>query len=237
MTYLARLTALMLAFAPAAHAQLAETLEPLIPSAAPPATAEAHPTPAPVMTAPSASEAIDAAKPNTPVVAAPAEPAAEVAVTPPPPPALSEAQAASPAMPQAQLAPAAGQAMPNFGSEGYGAIPALPLEIMTNGRVTYVSGGVGDEELQMLKDRAGEFNVHLLLSATNGDFIGGTLVRVLDAQGAEVLQVPDAGPYLYMKLPPGAYTLEATATQGGIKSTKVKAPATGSTRAHLAFIE
>lgn len=165
---------------------------------------------------------------------APAEPVAvaapvEEAPKPKPKAKAKPKPAPAPAAPATPIVP--------FGSEGSGAIPALPLDIMTNGNVTYVTGGIGDEEMEMLKSRENDFNVHLLLTSTHGEYIGGVMVRVLNEQGQEVLTANDAGPYLYVKLPPGKYTLEGTATQGGIKSVKVNAPASGFTKAHIVYIE
>src|SRR4051812_6936733 len=35
-------------------------------------------------------------------------------------------------------------------SVGEGAIPAMPIQAMTNGEITYLSGGISDEELAQL---------------------------------------------------------------------------------------
>jgi hypothetical protein len=90
------------------------------------------------------------------------------------------------------------------------AIAPLPLEIKTQGDITYVTGGVGDEELRMLLAKGGDFNLHLLLNAKGGDYLSNIAIHVTDAKGTGVLDVSDAGPYLYVKLAPGKYSLEAT---------------------------
>ena len=93
-------------------------------------------------------------------------------------------------------------------SEGSGAIPSLPLEVQTNNGITYVTGGVGDEEVAQLKSSVHNYNLHLLMSAPGGAFIGDVTVNIADAGGANVLMVQNAGPYFYAKLLPGKYTVE-----------------------------
>lgn len=233
-------TATLLLAATAAYAQeAAPAVTPLVPATAPMLAVPAEPAePAPVAPAATPTPTPAAA----PVAEMPA-PAAEPAPVETPASAPVEEEKPAPVKPKSKAKPKpkpvtkpAAPVTP-FGSEGFGAIPALPLDIMTNGNVMYVTGGIGDEELEMLKAHDNEFNVHLLLSASSGEYIGGVMVRVLNEAGAEVVTVNDAGPYLYLKLPPGKYTLEGTATQGGIKSVKVNAPASGYSKAHIAYIE
>jgi hypothetical protein len=119
-------------------------------------------------------------------------------------------------------------------SQGSGAIPALPLNVMTNGQVTYVSGGISDEELDMLKARSGEFNLHIMINATGGAFMVPSKFHVLDSKGLEVLRIDDAGPYVYAKLTPGKYTIEAV-EEGEIKTATVNVPANGAAKVQLTF--
>src|SRR4051812_40084814 len=67
--------------------------------------------------------------------------------------------ASMPAQPP-MMQPAAG-----VDSVGNGAIPALPLQVMTNGNITYINGGIGDEELEQLKAQGNAYNLHVMLSA------------------------------------------------------------------------
>jgi len=140
---------------------------------------------------------------------------------------------AAPAVPaEASAAPAA-----MIDSEGGGAIPALPLEAISQGGVTYITGGIGDEELAELKALEKNYNLHMLMTAPGGAFIGDVTVRVLDAQGKALLSVDDAGPYFYAKLAAGTYTLDLNSPSGGSKTVKVKIPAKGSVRELVAFKE
>lgn len=119
-------------------------------------------------------------------------------------------------------------------SKGGGAIPALPLEVKTSGSVKYVSGGVGDEEMAQLKAIGQEYNLHLLLTAKSGEYITGVNFRVLGEGGKEVLSMQGAGPYVFVKLPAGSYTLEAT-WAGITKKASVSLSDKKISRPHLAF--
>lgn len=122
-------------------------------------------------------------------------------------------------------------------SEGGGAIPALPLASGNQGDIHYITGGIGDEEMAMLKQREREFNVQLMMAGTGGHYIGGAMVRVLGESGEELLSVNGAGPYFYVNLKPGKYTLEITARQGGIKKAAITVPASGTVKPVVRFTE
>ncbi len=79
-------------------------------------------------------------------------------------------------------------------SEGGDAIPALPLEAQTVGGITYITGGIGDEELAQIKASEHQYNVHMLMTATGGAFISDVTLSITDATGKEVLAVDKAGP-------------------------------------------
>jgi len=95
-------------------------------------------------------------------------------------------------------------------SRGSGAIPALPLEIMKSGTIRYINGGISDEELTQVKAQANHYNMHIMLSAPQGEYISNVRLRVLAEDASTLLDVAEAGPYLYAQLPAGKYTLETT---------------------------
>jgi hypothetical protein len=55
---------------------------------------------------------------------------------------------------------------------------------------------------------AGQYNVRLLIVGTNGEYVGDAAIRITDAKDTLRFALPDAGPYLYMKVPAGAYRME-----------------------------
>ena len=88
------------------------------------------------------------------------------------------------------------------------------------GGISYVSGGVGDEERAALEamERQHSYNTKLVFAVRAGNFLSGANVRITDARGHEVLNVPTSGPLFYAQLPPGTYRVTATpldVSQGG----------------------
>ena len=83
--------------------------------------------------------------------------------------------------------------------------PLLPAQI--NG-ITYVTGGIGDEEREQLDGIKQNFNLRIVSAGTNGEYAGNTHVVISDTHGNELLNVP-AGPIFYAELAPGNYTVDA----------------------------
>ncbi len=88
----------------------------------------------------------------------------------------------------------------------------------TRGEVPYVSGGIGEEELEVLRLVRDDFNVRLTFADKSGAYVSAVHVVISDAHGKPVLEVHDAGPFLLARLPAGHYQVQAryaghTATQ------------------------
>ena len=75
--------------------------------------------------------------------------------------------------------------------------------------VVFVTGGIGEEELEEINAVRGEFNLKLLLAEKSGTYLAGVQVVVLDENGKTVLDVQEAGPVLLAKVPPGSYRISA----------------------------
>lgn len=75
----------------------------------------------------------------------------------------------------------------------------------------FAMGGVGEEDLQSLLARRGDFSLALLTAASgSGAFLAGVQVRITLADGSvPVLEQTLSGPWLLMALPPGRYRIEA----------------------------
>lgn len=77
--------------------------------------------------------------------------------------------------------------------------------------VTFVTGGIGDDELQAIEASKADYNLHVMSASSTGAFVGDSRVvitRKLGNETEEMLSVV-AGPVLYVRLPAGSYTLEA----------------------------
>ena len=71
----------------------------------------------------------------------------------------------------------------------------------------YVTGGVGEDELEEINAARSGFNVRVLLAEKSGAYVTGVRVVVSEASGTKVLEVESAGPYLLAKLPEGNYRI------------------------------
>ena len=76
------------------------------------------------------------------------------------------------------------------------------------GDVAVLNGGGSEDDVNYVKSRAGEFSLQILISGPGGQY-GVADKLTLRNGGRDVVTVPDAGPYLMLKVPPGRYTVEA----------------------------
>lgn len=85
-----------------------------------------------------------------------------------------------------------------------------PLAAQESNGTPYLTGGVGDEELQQINQASRDFNLKLLLTAKSGEYLADVAVAIFNAKGVKVLDVGSAGPLLLARLPPGAYRVSAS---------------------------
>lgn len=76
------------------------------------------------------------------------------------------------------------------------------------GNITYVTGGIGDEEREAIQAVKKDYNLSVISAAKSGAYTGDTQVVIRDHSGQELLNT-QAGPLFYAQLPPGAYTVQA----------------------------
>lgn len=74
----------------------------------------------------------------------------------------------------------------------------------------YATAGVGADEIARLKARESEFNVKLVFTLMEGNYLSDVAVVVNDRSGNPVLVLAAPGPMVLAKLPPGAYVVQAT---------------------------
>ena len=82
----------------------------------------------------------------------------------------------------------------------------------TQGNVSYISGGVGEDEAAAMKSAAAGYplELHFVQKATPRDeFLADVKVRITDRAKNVVLDAVANGPFLLAKLPPGTYQIEA----------------------------
>lgn len=91
-----------------------------------------------------------------------------------------------------------------------GAASGTAKEPVTQGEVSYVTGGTGSDERAKIEAMASRFNLKMTHAAPNGDFVSNVQVRIDDAQGNKVIDTVTEGPLMYAQLPPGSYTVVCT---------------------------
>ena len=89
---------------------------------------------------------------------------------------------------------------------------ALPYnEVKTSSEgVRYLMGGVGTEAQERFKQRADDFNLMLVFTLNEGNYIADVNVELQDAKGRTLVQDTADGPYFLAQVPPGRYTVSAT---------------------------
>jgi hypothetical protein len=81
------------------------------------------------------------------------------------------------------------------------------------GEIAVLSGGIGEAEQEAILAREKEFNLKLVFSLVQGNYLADIAVVVANAGGTRVLERADTGPFLLARLPAGEYGV--TATRGG----------------------
>lgn len=105
------------------------------------------------------------------------------------------------------------------------AVLALPvvaradLEVHDQDGVSYVSGGVGDDERQALAAMSKRFNLKVIMATKTGHFMSDTKVRIEDAQGRALLETVAQGPLFFAQLKPGTYNVRCSYGGKEIKQT------------------
>lgn len=84
-------------------------------------------------------------------------------------------------------------------------------ESFSHADVTFVTGGIGDDELQAIEASKADYNLHVMSASSSGAFVGDSRVVITRKVGKETEEMLSvvAGPILYVRLPAGSYTLAA----------------------------
>jgi len=101
-----------------------------------------------------------------------------------------------------------------FISAGAVTAAGLPAERQA-GSVSYVTGGVSDEEASAFKAMKGSYPLAIELDrqqpgAAHAEFTADANVKITDRSGNVVLDAKADGPFMLVKLAPGQYRVQAT---------------------------
>ena len=80
----------------------------------------------------------------------------------------------------------------------------------TRDGIEYLSGGVGMNAQDAINARARDFNLKLVFTLNEGNYVADVGVALKDARGRTVVEDTAEGPFFLAKLPAGQYTVAAT---------------------------
>ena len=113
----------------------------------------------------------------------------------------------------------------------------LPPERQSGG-VTYVTGGVSDEESSLFKQARTDYPLSIELvqkAGAHNAFTADARVKVTDSAGNVVLDAKADGPFMLVRLPAGNYRVEATLNGRSVGTKPVTVGTKGSAQAMLVF--
>ena len=101
-------------------------------------------------------------------------------------------------------------------AQAAGSIPGTPapgaLAPHQQNGITYVNGGVGQEEQSAMRAQRSDYNLQLTFATRQtGAYRSDVQLDIADARGGSVLSVANTGPMFFAKLPPGVYRISASA--------------------------
>jgi hypothetical protein len=100
-----------------------------------------------------------------------------------------------------------------------GSAPSTIAPHQQNG-ITYVNGGVGQEEQSAMRAQRSDYNLQLTFANNQtGAFRSDVQLDIADAKGNNLLSVANTGPMFFAKLPPGTYRISAAAEGKTFKRT------------------
>lgn len=75
-----------------------------------------------------------------------------------------------------------------------------------NGR-RYASGGIGQGEVEQLRQMSDQFSLQLIVSSRSGAYLADMQVSIIGASSQKILDAPLDAPWLLVDLAPGTYKI------------------------------
>jgi hypothetical protein len=89
-----------------------------------------------------------------------------------------------------------------------------PGVIITEGKTQqgfpYLSGGISTDEREVMEAWGKAYNVKLSFAEKKGPYLSDVKLTIEAAKGSEIITMTTTGPWFYIQLPAGAYTVKAT---------------------------
>lgn len=92
--------------------------------------------------------------------------------------------------------------------------------------VTYLTGGIGEDEVQQLRAAAAKYNLRVTFASKTGAYLSDIDVSISTESKRDVLSIRTEGPLLFVQVPPGRYILAANYA-GKAQTKHVTVPAKG----------
>ncbi|MGQ9654274.1 MAG: hypothetical protein ACUVXD_09445 [Thermodesulfobacteriota bacterium] len=83
----------------------------------------------------------------------------------------------------------------------------------TQGGIRFLSGGIGLEERAAMDAKAEDFNLKLVFAITSREYLSDIQVQIQEPSGKVLLSAQSKGPWFFVKLPEGQYTIQASTGQ------------------------
>lgn len=94
---------------------------------------------------------------------------------------------------------------------------AEPLQVMEQGDISYITGGVGEQEATNFESTKNQYQLRVLNADAKGAYVGENHFIIRDKSGNDLLSA-EGGPLFYANLPNGNYSI--TTETGGKSQTK-----------------
>jgi hypothetical protein len=89
---------------------------------------------------------------------------------------------------------------------------AAPAQPQQQNGVSYISGGVGQDEQNAMRALRSDYNLRLTFATKQtGAYRSDVQLDIVDAKGNSVLSVASTGPMVFVRLPAGVYRISASA--------------------------
>ncbi|MGN6666587.1 MAG: carboxypeptidase regulatory-like domain-containing protein [Trinickia sp.] len=79
---------------------------------------------------------------------------------------------------------------------------------ITHQKVTYVTGGIGEDEVHAFRQVASQYNMRITLASKSGQYLSDVDVSITSGRDV-VLAVRTEGPFLFVRVPAGRYRIAA----------------------------
>jgi hypothetical protein len=86
------------------------------------------------------------------------------------------------------------------------------LEVHHAGAISYIAGGIGEDEMNALAAAKQDYNLHIMNADKTGHFSGDVRIVISDLKSHVLLDTSD-GPLFYANLPKGKYIVEGFSEQ------------------------